>query len=46
MMMLPSIWGERLFDDWPFEHDFFGGRNPLYGKQSHENGRTGQTGCV
>ena len=32
MMMLPSMWGERLFDDWPFEHDFFGGRNPLYGK--------------
>ncbi len=36
-MMMPSIFGENLFDDWmdfPFERDFFGGKNPLYGKHS------------
>lgn len=34
-MMMPSIFGEHLFDDWmdfPFEKEFFGKRNPLYGK--------------
>ena len=34
-MLMPSIFGENLFDDWfdfPSERDFFGGRNPLYGK--------------
>ncbi len=34
-MMLPSIFGENLFDDWkdfPFDRPFFGERNPLYGK--------------
>ena len=34
-MMMPSIFGENLFDDWmdfPFEKDFFGTKNPLYGK--------------
>ena len=34
-MMMPSIFGENLFDDWmdfPFEREFFGRRNPLYGK--------------
>lgn len=34
-MLMPSIFGENLFDDWmdfPFEREFFGGRNPLYGK--------------
>jgi len=49
--MLPSIFGEDLFDemmDFPFEDDFFGKRNPLYGKKAknmmktdvkeHENG--------
>ena len=33
--MLPSIFREDLFDEmmsWPFEDDFFGERNPLYGK--------------
>ncbi len=33
-MMMPSIFGENFFDDWmsfPTE-DFFGRRNPLYGK--------------
>ena len=32
---MPSIFGENLFDDWmdfPFEREFFGRRNPLYGK--------------
>ena len=28
-MMMPSIFGENLFDDW---RDFFGESNPLYGK--------------
>ena len=35
-MLMPSIFGENLFDDWmdfPFEREFFGGRNPLYGKR-------------
>lgn len=34
-MMMPSIFGENLFDDFmdfPFDKDFFGKRNPLYGK--------------
>ena len=37
MMMLPSIFGENLYDDWmdfPFEKNFFGGKNPLYGKNA------------
>ena len=36
-MMMPSIFGENLFDDWmdfPFEKDFFGEKNPLYGKHA------------
>ena len=36
-MMMPSIFGENLFDDWmdfPFDRDFFGGKNPLYGKNA------------
>ena len=37
-MMLPSIFGETLFDDdwmdFPFAHDFWGGKNPLYGKRA------------
>ena len=36
-MMLPTIFGEHLFDDFmddAFERNFFGGRNPLYGKHS------------
>ena len=35
MMMMPSIFGENLFDDFmdfPFEIEFFGRKNPLYGK--------------
>mgnify|MGYP003097194896 CR=1 FL=1 len=35
-MMMPKIFGESLFDndwmDFPFESEFFGKRNPLYGK--------------
>ncbi|MDO4305178.1 MAG: Hsp20/alpha crystallin family protein [Bacillota bacterium] len=34
-MMMPSIFNENLFDEmmnFPFEDDFFGKRNPLYGK--------------
>ncbi len=36
-MLMPSIFGENLFDDWmdfPFEREFFGRRNPLYGKNA------------
>ena len=37
-MMMPSIFGENLFDDFmndfPFEKHFFGERNPLYGKHA------------
>lgn len=36
-MMMPSIFGENLFEDWmdfPFERSFFGERNPLYGKNT------------
>lgn len=36
-MLMPSIFGENLFDDWmdfPFEREFFGKRNPLYGKNA------------
>lgn len=36
-MLMPSIFGENLFDDWmdfPFERDFFNGRSPLYGKNA------------
>ena len=35
--MLPSIFSENLFDDLfdrTFEKEFFGGRNPLYGKHA------------
>ncbi len=34
-MMMPSIFGENLFDEWldfPFEREFFSNKNPLYGK--------------
>ena len=37
-MMMPSIFGENLFDDdwmnFPFEQDFWGKKNPLYGKHA------------
>ena len=39
-MMMPSVFGESLFDDlmdFPFEKEFFGHRNPLYGAKL-ENG--------
>ena len=35
MRMMPSIFGEDLFDEWmdfPFERELFGRKNPLYGK--------------
>ena len=34
---MPSVFGESLFDDlmdFPFEKEFFGRRNPLYGKHA------------
>lgn len=36
-MLTPSIFGEALFDDFmnfPFERNFWGERNPLYGKNA------------
>ncbi len=37
-MLLPGIFGENLFDDddwmFPFDSDFFGKKNPLYGKRA------------
>ena len=36
-MMMPSIFGENLFDNWmdfPFEDEFFGKKIPLYGKHA------------
>ena len=34
--MMPSIFKENLFDDWfdDFDNEFFGKKNPLYGKHS------------
>lgn len=42
-MLMPSIFGENLFDDFmyfPMEKDFFGRRNPLYGKREKNLMRT------
>ena len=37
-MMMPSIFGDNLFNDdfmdFPFEKEFFGKKNPLYGKHA------------
>lgn len=36
-MLMPSIFGEDLFDEmmsFPFEREFFGKRDPLYGKNA------------
>ena len=37
-MLMPSIFGESLFDDdwmdFPFDRDFWGRKNPLYGKNA------------
>lgn len=36
-MMMPSIFGENLFDEmmnFPWEEEFFGKKNPLYGKNA------------
>ena len=36
-MLVPSIFGETLFDDFmdfPFDDDFWGRKNPLYGKNA------------
>ena len=39
-MLMPSIFGENLFDDdwmnFPFNDGFWGKKNPLYGKRSEE----------
>ena len=39
-MLIPSIFGENLFDDdwmdFPFERDFWGRKNPLYGKNANK----------
>ena len=35
-MLMPSIFGENLFDDdwFDFDRDFWGRKNPLYGKNA------------
>ena len=59
-MMMPSIFGENLFDDdwmnFPFEQDFWGKKNPLYGKHAknmmktdireHGSGNAGTTNAL
>ena len=39
-MLMPSIFGENLFDDdwmdFPFDRDFWGRKNPLYGKNANK----------
>ena len=39
-MLMPSIFGESLFDDdwmdFPFDRDFWGRKNPLYGKNDNK----------
>lgn len=46
--MLPSIFGENLFDDFfgdSFERSFFGDRNPLYGKNAKNMLKTDVKEC-
>ena len=46
-MLMPSIFGENLFDDdwmdFPFERDFWGRKNPLYGKNAKNIMKTMKT---
>ena len=47
-MMMPSIFGENLFDDWmndAFNDDFFGRKNPLYGKHAKNLMKTDIRDC-
>ena len=43
-MLMPSIFGENLFDDdwmnFPFDNDFWGKKNPLYGKHAQNMMKT------
>ena len=43
-MLMPSIFGENLFDDdwmnFPFNDEFWGKKNPLYGKHAQNMMRT------
>ena len=43
-MLMPSIFGENLFDDdwmsFPFDRDFWGKKNPLYGKHAQNMMKT------
>ena len=42
-MLVPSIFGENLFDDFmdfPFDDDFWGRKNPLYGKNAKRKMKT------
>ena len=42
-MLMPSIFGESLFDDWmdfPFDRNFFNGRDPMYGKYGKDMMKT------
>ena len=45
-MLLPRIWDEDLFENmdnwmsWPDESEFFGKKNPLYGKHAKNKYQT------
>ena len=43
-MLMPSIFGENLFDDdwmdFPFKDEFWGKKNPLYGKHAQNMMKT------
>ena len=41
-MMMPSLFTENLFDDFfnDFDEDFFGKKNPLYGKHARNMMKT------
>jgi len=43
-MLMPSIFGENLFDDdwmnFPFNDEFWGKKNPLYGKHAQNMMKT------
>ena len=45
-MLRPSIFGEDLFDEmmnFPFEDEFFGKHNPLYGKHAKNKTKSAQS---
>ena len=49
-MLMPSIFGENLFDDdwmnFPFNDEFWGKKNPLYGKHASRGDLTVHQGVL